>query len=62
MTVMSVILFSILPFLASAETLREAFGPAFKVGAAINARAFAEDGSPVGRIVAREFSSVTAEN
>ena len=62
MKVTSVIMFSVLPFLASAETLREAFAPAFKVGAAINARAFAEDGSPVGRIVAREFSSVTAEN
>lgn len=51
-----------LPFATFAATLRETFAPAFKVGAALNARAFARDGSPVGRLAAREFSSITAEN
>ena len=62
MKIQTLVLLSLLPLLTFAETLRSAFAPAFKVGAAINARAYVHGESPVGKLVAREFSSITAEN
>lgn len=49
----TLVLLSLLPLLTFAETLRSAFAPAFKVGAAINARAYVHGESPVGKLVAR---------
>ena len=56
------VLVASLSCLAQARTLKEAYAPHFKVGAAINGGAFLRAGSPVGAVAAREFSSITPEN
>ena len=46
----------------AAQTLRDAFAGRFHIGVAVNGTSHVDDGTAEGRLVARQFSSLTAEN